>query len=314
MGSLRLQNIPTKAVSDGGRWSLHQDLDRDPGGDFVESVKRFGIIRPVLVQEGNDGYEVVCGIKRLRAAREILDQPAIDCLVINNGPEISDLLRLIIEDQKLSSPLSPIEKARCCLLCRQLLDAKSCHRLLSSALAGNQGNPDRLIPLLGLEQPIRSDIHRGAISEQTARELLSLKAPDRLVLHRLFRKLSPNHNKQRRIIEMSHIIAAQKEFSFVELFSTSYPEYIDDRPADNPPQMIHNLLQDLGRRSAPMSTEAEKRFSERIAALDLPPYCSVSHSKGFEQDNVTLNVHFSTFEAFDLKWQEIKRYFSDDKA
>ncbi|MBE0585067.1 MAG: ParB/RepB/Spo0J family partition protein, partial [Desulfofustis sp.] len=109
MGSLRLKNIPTKALRAEGRWSLHQDLDRDSEADFFESVKQFGIIRPVLVQEEKDGYEVVCGIKRLRAARDILAQAAIDCLVIPAGLEVPDLLRLIIEDQKLSGPLSPIE-------------------------------------------------------------------------------------------------------------------------------------------------------------------------------------------------------------
>ncbi len=78
--------------------------------------------------------------------------------------------------------------------------------------------------------------------------------------------------------------------------------------------MIHNFLQDLGKRSAPMSTEAEKLFSEQIAGLDLPPNCSLAHSKAFEQDRVTLSIDFRNFETFMLKWKEIQIYFSSDKA
>ncbi len=123
MDYFRIKNIPIKTISNESRLSLHQDLNGEPEADFIDSVKQFGILRPPLVQQRIDGgYDVICGAKRLSAARDILDQPAINCLLLGTGLEVTDLLLLIIEDQKLSGPLSPIEKARYCLLCRQMLD------------------------------------------------------------------------------------------------------------------------------------------------------------------------------------------------
>lgn len=314
MDYFSLINIPVEIISFESGLSLHQDLSGELEADFVDSVKQFGILRPPLVRQRlAGGYEVVCGARRLKAARDIRNQAATSCLLLKTGLETSDLLLLIIEDQKLSGPLSVIEKARYWQLCRQMLDKQHLHNLLSAAL-GSRGYLERLLPLLGLEQPIRNDIHNGLISDHTGRELLSLNAPDRMALHQLFRKLVLNHNKQRRVIEMSHIIASQQECTFAELFSTWYPEYIDDSPIANPPQMTHLLLQDLAKRSAPMSFEAERRFTEQIAGLNLPPQCSLSHSKGFEQDTVTLSIDFGNFRKFILKWKEIQVYFSNEKA
>ena len=308
MESFILQSIQVRTLSSEKRWSLHQDLAQDLEPDFIESVKLFGIIHPPLVQEQENGvFEVICGVKRLRASIDILQQTAIDCLVLEPSLPASDVLLLVIEEQKLSGSLSPIEKARAGLLCLQILENDKARQIASTVL-GSKGHLERLGKLLDLEQPILKAIHAGRISEQTGRELLSLSITDRLLLQRLFERFTLNHNKQRRIIDMGRIINARNKCTFIELFSTWYPEYINDEPMANLPQATNHLLQDLGKRSSPMLTESENQFKNQLAALGLPPSCSLSHSKAFEQDKITLNVTFANVEEFVVKWSEIKNY------
>jgi len=309
MKYFQLLNIQTSLLNKSTTWSLHQDLSHDPDPEFVSSVKQFGILRPPLVQMlANGEYQLVCGAMRLWAATEILGRTSVDCLVFDHSLPATDLLALIIEDQKLSGPLTPIEKARAGLLCRQMLGRDSGKLMVSSGL-GSKGMITRLIELLDLEKPIRNTIHAGRISEQTGRELLLLAAGDRLLLHRLFQKLQLNHNKQKRVIDLGRIVITQNRSTFEEFFSTQYPEHVNDTVIANLPQATNHLLQDLTRRSTPLLTESAKLFDNQVARLDLPHFCSLSHSKSFEQDKINLNIEFENYGDFIRKWSEIKSYF-----
>jgi ParB-like chromosome segregation protein Spo0J len=309
MENFQLLNLLTGAINTSTPWSLHQDLSREPDPDFVSSVKQFGIIRPPLVQIlANGEYQLVCGAMRLWAVTEMLGRTRIDCLVLDHSFSAPDLLALIIEDQKLSGSLSPIEKARAGLLCKQMLGSDGDKLIVSSGL-GSTGMINRLIKLLDLEKPIRNTIHAGRISEQTGRELQALTAGDRLLLHRLFQKLQLNHNKQKRIIDLGRIVTTQNRSTFKEFFSTQYPELLDDTVIDNLPQTTNHLLQDLTRRSSPLLNESAELFDNQVARLDLPHFCSLAHSKSFEQDKINLNIEFENLDAFIRKWSKIKNYF-----
>ena len=85
--------------------------------ELVESVKRHGILQPVLVRrKSEDRYELIAGERRFRAAT-LAELPAVPAVVRKSSDEESTILSLIENIQR--SNLNPVEEAQAY---RQLID------------------------------------------------------------------------------------------------------------------------------------------------------------------------------------------------
>lgn len=308
MNVLKSQRIPIAAINCGRSWSLHQDLSDDLDPQFIHSISQFGIIHPPILHPQKSGtFELICGASRFKGAVEILRQADMNCLLVNSSTPVTDLLQLLLEDQRLVSALSPIEKARFMKLCRQNLEDGASSEIERSCGLGSRRYNDRLLKLLELDMEVRSAIHRGLISEQIGLELLGCESKDRIFLPDLFNRLGLNRNKQRRLLEMGRVIMAlEGNQTFMDIFRTHFPGYIDQAEISNPPQAAQLLLRDMQRLSNPMISRSEDQFKARISALGLPVSCTLTHSKSFEQDEVMLQIRFKDLEDFRQKWPKLK--------
>jgi len=303
--------IPISALSDARPWSLHRSLTSEPSGHLVESIKRFGLLKPPLVIERPDGgLELISGAYRLQALRTLLGQKEISCLVISPQTDNKSLLLLAAADQMLSGPLSPIEKAHFIKLAEHMTEPDQADLVQSTIGIRSVGHQQRLIKLLNLEPPIQIALQTGRISEKNGVELLRLSSKDRLFLNDLFERLDLNDHKQRRIVELGNIITTRPRCSFHELFTNNYSDLIRPDKPDNVPQAIAKLLKDLQVRSHPLSSEAERSFVEQVGRLGLPENCSVTPSPAFEKDTVTLSVSFDNINALERVWRSIKSQIS----
>jgi hypothetical protein len=75
----------------------------------------------------------------------------------------------------------------------------------------------------------------------------------------------------------------------------------------NIPQKTQHLGILLANRHTPSSTQAEEEFNELVKKLHLPTHCSISHSKSFERDQVTLAITFKNMSECKEKWAILKR-------
>ena len=71
------------------------DASTDAAPDLVESIKRYGVLEPLVVQRNNGTYKTITGQKRLAAARAagLRDVP---CLVHHVSDEWADMLRSVL--------------------------------------------------------------------------------------------------------------------------------------------------------------------------------------------------------------------------
>lgn len=83
-------------------------FDEDALNDLAESIKQFGILQPLLVQERNDYYEVIAGERRWRAAKKagVKEVPAI----IKNLTE-QEIMEISLIENIQREDLNPIEEA-----------------------------------------------------------------------------------------------------------------------------------------------------------------------------------------------------------
>ena len=303
--SLRPISVDPLAIPITRHWSLNQDVSLEVEQSLLDSIERFTIIHPPILRTFGKSYDILCGVNRIAAAQQLaLSQ--ITCLAVDHPGEVADLLLLIAEDQRLSGPLSPIQSARLIAMAESCAPHRD-HRFIKQLLAasGTVGI-HRLKPLLSLEEAIRNSIHNGQCSVHTGLAMVDMIETDRITLFQLLSNLSLNANRQRRVIELSRIIAAGRQCSIGDVFQTDFPELLE-LPIDNIPQKSSLLIKELFRLSHPLSSQAEERFTERVKGLKLPAHIRLTHSPSFERDTVTMEVDFAGLEDFEQRWQRLKK-------
>lgn len=138
--------------------------------ELASSIKENGIIQPIIVQRKGDGYMIVTGERRWRAARiaELSVIPAI----------VRDLTNMQIMEQALieniqREDLNPIEEASA------MQDLIKTHNLTQDQLAKKLGKPRTTIAntlrILNLDESLQEFVSRGDLSEGHAKVILGLK-------------------------------------------------------------------------------------------------------------------------------------------
>lgn len=133
---------------------------------LAESIRQHGVIQPILVVETIDGYQLVAGERRVRAARMIgLERiPAIVRQLADRQQ-----LELALVENLQREDLDPIEAARAY---RQLIDEFAFSQEDLAARVGRaRSTVANTLRLLELHQAVQDAIADGAITEGHARAL-----------------------------------------------------------------------------------------------------------------------------------------------
>jgi len=133
---------------------------------LASSIRAHGVLQPVLVTETVDGYQLIAGERRVRAA-ELAGLERIPAVVRQVAPR--DQLELALVENLQREDLDPIETA---LGYRRLLDDFG---FTQEELAGRVGKARSTVTntlrLLDLAEPVQTAIVEGRITEGHARAL-----------------------------------------------------------------------------------------------------------------------------------------------
>ena len=140
---------------------------------LAESIRSHGIVQPLLVRRKGDGYELVAGERRWRAAK--LAGMTRAPVVVKEVPDESLLEIALIENIQREN-LNPIEEAQAY---RKLIETVG---LTQEALASRVGRDRSYITnylrLLKLTEDVQQLVKDGRLSTGHARALLTLSQPD----------------------------------------------------------------------------------------------------------------------------------------
>lgn len=170
--------IPQRTVSAGGSIEIALDriaenprqprrrLDAAALETLAASIREHGVIQPVLVTETADGYRLVAGERRLRAAR-MAGLERIPAVVRQLADRAQ--LELALVENLQREDLDPIEAA---LAYRQLIDDFGFTQEDLAARVGRaRSTVANTLRLLDLEQRVQDAVVAGEISEGHARAI-----------------------------------------------------------------------------------------------------------------------------------------------
>jgi ParB family chromosome partitioning protein len=175
-----LQELPVVSI----RPNPHQPrehFDEEALAALAESIREVGVLQPVLVRESGDGFELIAGERRWRAARRVGLQtiPAI----VRHADDATSLQQAIIENVQRES-LNPLEEAAAY---QQLIeDFKLTHDEVAARVGRSRATVTNTLRVLQLPPTIQRYLQDGSLRMGHAKALLA--TPDRAFQEQLAKR------------------------------------------------------------------------------------------------------------------------------
>jgi ParB family transcriptional regulator, chromosome partitioning protein len=168
----RFAELPVSAIHANAR-QPRQVFDEDALVELTHSVREFGVLQPIVVRADGDGYELVMGERRLRAATAA-GLASIPAIVRDTADDA--MLRDALLENIHRAQLNPLEEAAAY---QQLLDEfGTTHEELATRLGRSRPQVSNTIRLLNLPVPVQRRVAAGVLSAGHARALLGLDDRD----------------------------------------------------------------------------------------------------------------------------------------
>ena len=138
--------------------------------ELSESIKRYGVIQPIVVRKIGDKYEIIAGERRYKAS-VLAEKTSIPAIICDLNDKDSVEIALIENVQR--EDLTPIEKA---ISYKKILDMGYMNQDdLAVKVGKSQSSIANTLRLLGLAEEVQEALLESKISERHARSLLKLK-------------------------------------------------------------------------------------------------------------------------------------------
>ncbi len=154
------------------RYQPRRDFNDDNQRELIASVKKSGIIQPIIVRKSENGYEIIAGERRWRAAQAagLKEVP-----VIIRSAEDRDLAELSLIENIQREALNPIEEADAyqTLMTRFSLSQEE----ISTRVGKDRSTIANTVRLLKLPEMVKKALIAKSITAGHARALLALDLP-----------------------------------------------------------------------------------------------------------------------------------------
>lgn len=160
-----------------------KNFDEDALLELSESIKQFGLLQPILVQDRKDHYEIIAGERRWRAAKlaGLKEVPVI----IRNYTE-QEIVEIALIENIQREDLNPIEEA---LAYKRLLDEFNLKQdEVAERVSKSRTAVTNSIRLLKLCDEVQQMVVNDMISTGHARAIISVEDPEKqyLLAQRIF--------------------------------------------------------------------------------------------------------------------------------
>lgn len=150
-----------------------KNFDEDALQELADSIKQFGLLQPILVQDRKDYYEIIAGERRWRAAKlaGLKEVPVI----IRNYTE-QEIVEISLIENIQREDLNPIEEAQAYK--RLLIEFHLKQDEVAERVSKSRAAVTNSIRLLKLNEDVQRMVVDEMISTGHARALLAVENPE----------------------------------------------------------------------------------------------------------------------------------------
>ena len=151
------------------KYQPRTDFKQDKLNDLINSIREKGVVQPVLARRVQNGYELIAGERRLRAAKTLgLEKiPAI----LRSATDV-DMLEISLIENIQRQELNAIEEATAYQ--RLVAEFSFTQDAVAKVLGKDRSTVANILRLLSLSKKIQDFITKGDITAGHAKAILSL--------------------------------------------------------------------------------------------------------------------------------------------
>jgi len=226
-----LREIPLREIRS-NPFQPRKNFNADELRELQESLDTSGLLQPITVRKRprGDGYELVAGERRLRAATD-LGWPTISAIV--KDLDDRQLLGLSLVENLQRTDLNPIEEAEGYE--RLITEFGHTQQSVASMVGRDRSTIANMLRVLQLPPAVRQMVREGVLTVGHARPLLTLGDDAGMVelAHEIIKKGLTAREIEQRVRKSARPTTAQRR---------GRPRRLDSRPAE-----LRNLEDDLRR-------------------------------------------------------------------
>lgn len=172
--TLNLQQVPVAALHPSER-NARRRVDHERLKELADSIRVHGVLEPLIVRPAKDGFEIVAGERRYRAAA-LAGRETVPVLVCALSDE--ETLELALIENLQRADLDPLEQARGFMALMTANPTRFTVRTIAARLALSEHWVADRLSLLHLVPEAQRQLDEGAITPSHGIALAKLKADD----------------------------------------------------------------------------------------------------------------------------------------
>ncbi|NWG02602.1 MAG: ParB N-terminal domain-containing protein, partial [Syntrophaceae bacterium] len=266
------------------------------------SIEEIGLIQPLLLRRKPEGYQIVCGFRRISIMKEMGESEIESRVIEEKEMEESTLFSLSLQENLTTRGLNTVEKAMAIekLIHHFLLPSETVTRtyLPLFSLEPNEKILNTFLSLARMEEEVKTYVLKEEISRSNIRRLSVLTSEDRMAVLSLISSLKLGENRLREILTLLGEISQRERCSVrdvVRRLDIQAPLSHNDLTPSQKAEHIKKALMTL---RYPKLYRLEGMFEQKKRNLNLPSNLSLHHSPFFEGRELRIEFQFETIEEY----------------
>jgi ParB family chromosome partitioning protein len=266
------------------------------------SIGEIGLIQPVLLKKKLDGYQIICGFRRISVMKE-LGKSEVESRVFEEK-EMDDfqLFFLSLHENLATRGFNAVEKAIALdkLIHRFQVDSTTIINtfLPSFSLEPNEKILNTYLSLAQMEDEIKTYVLKEEVSRSNIRKLSALTPDGRMAIFSLISRLKLGENRLREVLTLLEEISRRNQCKEKDIVQRSEIQIILSQKELTPSQKTERIKKVLMDLRYPKLNQLEKAFEKKRKDLNLHSNISLHHPPYFEGKRLKVEFQFETIEEY----------------
>ncbi|NWF93982.1 MAG: ParB N-terminal domain-containing protein [Syntrophaceae bacterium] len=266
------------------------------------SIEEVGLIQPVLLRERPNGYQIVCGFRRVSIFRD-LGRPEIEAGILKEKERDDlNLFSISLHENLTSRGFNTVEKAiALAKLVQQFqVDPVVVTRtfLPLFSLEPHGKILGTYLSLAEMEDEVKRYVLKEEVSRFNIRILSSFGSEGRKALLPLLASLKLGENRLREMLTLLEEISLRDRIEVKDILHRPEMETLLAEKELTPSQRAERVKKFLLSLRYPRMREIEENFENRRKRLDLPSAVSIRHVPFFEGKGLRVEFQFEKMEEY----------------
>lgn len=293
-----IKKIPLEEIDlSDGTYSVNfaPDLQR-----LRASIEAMGLIQPVLLKEKSEGYQIVCGFRRVSVMKE-LGKAEVEAKRLEEKDEFK-LFSLSLHENLTTRGFNAVEKAIALdkLVRRFQVDPAEVIKtfLPFFSLEPNEKILNTYLSLAQMEDEIKTYVLKEGVSRSNIRRLATLTPDNRMAALSLVSPLKLGENRLKETLTLLEEISRRNRSEEKDVIQWPEIQAVLSQKELTPSQKTERIKKVLTDLRYPKLNQLEKTFEKRRKDLNLPSNISLQHSPFFEGKRLKIEFQFETAEEY----------------